>query len=131
MVLNGKETKFKFNGEFIKTYDENRNMRYILEVDVKYPKYLHDLHSDGQCLPEIMKISKCNKLVLNLYNKKLCCSHNSFKISIKSWISTKNVYRVMQFNQKSWFKKYIDLNTIWRNEAKNDFEKNQFASLRP
>ena len=99
-------------------------MRYILEVDVKYPKYLHDLHSDGQCLPEIMKISKCNKLVCNLQDKKLCCSHKNFKISIKSWISTKNVYRVMEVNQKSCLKKYIDLNTILRKVAKNDFEKN-------
>ena len=43
---------------------------YILEVDIKYPKDLHDLHSDLPFLPERMKISKCNKPVCSLFNKK-------------------------------------------------------------
>ena len=33
------------NEEFIKNYDESNDKGYILEVDVKYPKKLHDLHS--------------------------------------------------------------------------------------
>ena len=36
----------KINQEFIKNYDENNNKGYIFELDVKYPKKLHDLHSD-------------------------------------------------------------------------------------
>ena len=43
---------------------------YILEVDVKYRKKLHYLHSDLPVLPERMKINKCEKLVCNLRNKK-------------------------------------------------------------
>ena len=34
------------NEELIKNYNENVNIGYILEVDVKYPKRLHELHSD-------------------------------------------------------------------------------------
>ena len=56
--------------EFIKNYNENDNKGYILEVDVKYLKRLHELHSDFPFLPERMKIDKCNKLVCNLFNKK-------------------------------------------------------------
>ena len=78
-----------FDKKFIKNYDENSNKKYISEVDVKYPKDLQDLHSDMPFLPERMKINKCNKLVCNLYNKKLCCLHKDFKTSIKSWISFK------------------------------------------
>ena len=36
----------RINEEFIKNYDENNDKGYILEVDVKYTKKLHDLHSD-------------------------------------------------------------------------------------
>ena len=58
------------NEELIKDYDENNDQGYILEVDVKYPKKLHDLHSDLPFLPKRMKIDKCKKLVCNLPNKK-------------------------------------------------------------
>ena len=69
MVLNEKNVS-KFNGELIKNYDEDSNKGYILEVDVEYPKDLHNLHSDLPFLSERMKIKKCNKLVCNLYDKK-------------------------------------------------------------
>ena len=58
----------EINEEFIKNYNENDNKGYILEVDVKYLKRLHKLHSDLPFLPERMKIDKCNKLVCNLVN---------------------------------------------------------------
>ena len=58
------------NEEFIKNYNENNKKGYILEVDIKYPKKLHDLHSDLPFLLERMEINKCKKLVCNLYNKK-------------------------------------------------------------
>ena len=60
----------EINEDFIKNYNENDNKVYILEVDVKYPKRLHELHSDLPFLSERMKIDKCNKLVCNLFNKK-------------------------------------------------------------
>ena len=34
----------------------------------------------------------------------------------------KKVLRVIRFNQKTWLKPYIDMNTKLRTEAKNDFE---------
>ena len=78
------------NEEFIKNYNENDKKGYILEADVKYPKELHDLHSDLPFLPERMEINKCKKLVCNLYDKKeICCTHKFIKTSIKSWIKVK------------------------------------------
>ena len=41
-----KKNMSKFTKEFIKIYDEDSDKGYILEVDVKYPKKLHELHSD-------------------------------------------------------------------------------------
>ena len=60
----------KINEEFIKNYNENDNKGYILEVDVRSPKRLHELHSDLPFLSQRMKIDKCNKVVCNLLIKK-------------------------------------------------------------
>ena len=73
----------KFNEDFIKTYDEDSDKGPILEVDIEYPKNVHDLPE--RILPERMKINKCSKLVCNLYDKKkICCSYKIIKTSIKS-----------------------------------------------
>ena len=70
----------EINEEFIKNYNENDNKGYILEVDIKYLKRLHELHSGLPFLPERMEISKCKKLVCNLYSKKKYVVHiNSLK----------------------------------------------------
>ena len=45
------EDTSKINEEFIKNYNENSSKGHILEVDVKYPKRLHDLHWDLPFLP--------------------------------------------------------------------------------
>ena len=68
-----------------------------------------------------MKINECSKLICNLYDKKLCCSHKNFKTSIKSWISIKKVHKIIEFNQEAWLKPYIDMNTEVRKKAKDDF----------
>ena len=60
----------KFNKDSIKNYDKDSDKGYILEVDVKYPKRLHNFYFDLTFLPERMKINKWNKLVCNLYDKK-------------------------------------------------------------
>ena len=64
---NDKPVEHVINEEFIKNYNENDKKGYILEVDLKYPKKLRDLHSDLPFLPERMEINKCKKLVCNLY----------------------------------------------------------------
>ena len=41
-----RSSKHVINEDFIKNYDENNDKGYIFDVDVKYPKRLHELHSD-------------------------------------------------------------------------------------
>ena len=60
----------RIDEDFIKNYDENRDIGYFRKVDIEYPKELHDLHSDLPFLPERMKINKYSKLVCNLYDEK-------------------------------------------------------------
>ena len=49
--LKWKKNISKFNEDFVKSYDEDSDKGYILEVDVEYPKNLHDLNSDLPFLP--------------------------------------------------------------------------------
>ena len=60
----------KIDKDLSKNSDKDGDVGYFLEVDIEYPRELHDLHSDLPFLPEKMEISKCNQLVYNLYDKK-------------------------------------------------------------
>ena len=46
-----------------------KNHSCILEVDLEYPKELHDLHNDYPLAPELMEVNKIEKLIPNLNNK--------------------------------------------------------------
>ena len=120
----------RINEDFIKNYNENSNKGYILEVDVKYPKKLHDLHSDLPFLPKRMKIDKCKKLVCNLHDKKKYVVHiKSLKQALNHGLKLKRVHRIIEFNQQAWLKPYIDMNTELRKLAKDDFEKDLFKLM--
>ena len=120
----------KINEEFIKNYDENNDKGYILEVDVKYPKKLHNIHSDLPFLPKGMKIDKCKKLECNLRNKKKYVVHiNSLKQALNHGLKLKKIHRIIEFNQEAWLKPYIDMNTELRKLANNDFKKDFFKLM--
>ena len=120
----------KINEEFIKNYNKNDKKGYIFEVDVKYPKKLHELHSDLPFLPERMEINKCKKLVCNLYSKKKYVVHiNSLKQALNHGLKLKKIHRIIEFNQEAWLKPYIDMTTELRKLARNDIEKDLFKLM--
>ena len=120
----------KINEDFVKNYNENNDKGYILEVDVKYPKRLHELHSDLPFLSERMEVNKCKKLVYNLFNKKKYVVHiNALKQVLNHGLKLKKIHRVIKFNQKVWLKPYINVNTELIKAAKNDFEKDLFKLM--
>ena len=129
-IDNNEMGKQVINKDFIKNYNENNDKGYILEVDVKYPKRLHKLHSDLPFLSERMKVNKCKKLVCNLFNKKKYVVHtNALKQALNHGLKFKKIHRVIEFNQEAWLKPYIDMNTELRKAAKNDFEKDLFKLM--
>ena len=120
----------KINENFIKNYDENNDKGYNLEVDVKYSKRLHELHSYLPFLSERMEVNKCKKLVCNIFNKRKYVAHiNALKQALNHGLKLKKNHRVIEFNQKEWLKPYIDMNTELRKAAKNDFEKDLFKLI--
>ena len=126
-IEKGDISKFK---DFIKNYDENSDIGYIFEVDVKYPEKVRMLHRDLAFLTERMKINKCTKLKCTIQNKENYIIHiRALKQAINHGLKLKNVHKVIEFDQEAWLKSYIDMNTNLRKQAKNDFEKDFFKLM--
>ena len=59
---------------------KRKSKGYLLEVDVRYPRELHDSHNDLPFMCERMKINGVEKLIPKLYDKK------RYVIHIRAWI---------------------------------------------
>ena len=102
----------------------------ILEVDLEYPKSLHDLHNDYPLAPEQIVVNKVSKLIPNLGDKKKYILHyENLKQYLKSGLKLTHIHRGIKFKESPWLEKYISLNTKLRTEAKNEFEKDFFKLM--
>src|SRR5437870_3835934 len=128
----------------------NSKEGHILEVDLEYPKELHDLHNEYPYCPEhiavkpemlseycrvvgdknSVKCGKLTKLIPTLYKKEKYIIHErNLKQAVDAGLVLKKIHRVLEFEQKPWMKEYIDFNTEIRKLAMNDFEKNFFKLM--
>ena len=99
-----------FTGDFIKYYDEEGDVGYLLVVDFEYPKTLRMLHRDLPFLPEKRKINKCPKLLCNLNDKENYSIHIvALKQALNHGLKLIRVHSVISFRQEAWLKPYIDL----------------------
>ena len=86
----------KFKDIFIKSYDENSDKGYFLEVDIDYPKKLFDLHKDLPFLLERKKVNKVEKLICNIENKEKYVMHiKVLKQALNRGLVLKKVHRVI------------------------------------
>ena len=77
-----------------------------------------------------MKVNKCNKFACNLYDKNnYVINIRTLKQALNNELIFKKVYKVIQINQKTWAKSYINMNTKLRIEAKKYFEKDFFKLM--
>ena len=103
---------------------------YLLEVDVEYPKELHENHNELPFLTERMNMGRVEKLVPNLKDKKrYVVQIKALSQAFKHGLKLKKVHRVIEFQQSRWMKAYIMLNTRLRKDAKNEFEKDFFKLM--
>ena len=103
---------------------------YVLKVDVRYPRELHDSHNDLPFKCERMKISGVEKLIPNLFDKKKYVIHiRALDQALKHGFVLEKIHRAIEFKQSAWMKEYIDFNTKLRTAAKNDFEKDFYKLI--
>ena len=102
----------------------------ILEVDLEYPRGLHDLHNDYPLAPERLKIGGVEKLIPNLWDKKkYIVHHENLKLYLDLGLKVKKIHRGIKFREEPWMRSYIELNTSLRTKGKNDFEKDFFKLM--
>ncbi|XP_065640394.1 uncharacterized protein LOC136072925 [Hydra vulgaris] len=102
----------------------------ILEVDLKYPEHLHDVHNDYPLAPERLKIDKVNKLVPNLNHKKNYVIHyENLYLYERLGMKLTKVHRGINFKESAWLSKYINLNTDLSTKATNDSKKDFFKLM--
>ena len=107
-----------------------KNIPCILEVDLKYPRELHDLHNDYPLAPERIMMEKVEKLIPNLNDKhKYIVHHKNLKQYLQLGLEITKIHRGIKFKESPFMKTYIDLNTKLRTEAKNDFDKDFFKLM--
>ena len=143
---------YEWNGtitlrEVLATSDESDFGNFV-EVDITYPSSLHDSHNDLPLAPEKILIHKSwlspyaqsfnvklpsdvrQKLVETLLDKnRYVCHYRNFKFYVNQGLKAQKFHRVIQFRQNKWLGDYISKNTIMKNQATNDFEKNFYQIL--
>ena len=103
---------------------------YILEVDLEYPKKLHDIHNDYPLAPEKINIPKewlskyCLKIanahnittgtvkkLPNLMKKYYVIHYRNLQQCFELGMKFKKIHRTLKFKQSDCMKSYIDFNT--------------------
>jgi hypothetical protein len=113
-----------------KTLSEKDGVGCMLEVDLEYAHELHELHNDYPLAPESIKTDKVLKLIPNLNSKQHYVVHyENLKLYESLGLKITNVHRGLMFQESSWLKQYVDLNTSLRAAATNKFEEEFFKLM--
>ena len=129
---------------------ENAKKGWILEVDLEYPSELHKEHNSYPLAPEKkvvktekmsdyqnklikdlkLKLPNSKKLLLTLEDKNDYVVHyENLKFYLNQGMKLKRVKRALEFDQECWMEPYIRMNTEFRKEAKNNFEKDFYKLM--
>ena len=143
-------TEKQINKINLAQYNEDSNKGLLIEVNLEYPKELHDLHNDYPlaaervCVNNNMLSKYCkriaakynistglvHKLIPTLSNKeKYVLHYRNLQLYLDLGLKINKVHRVLEFNQSPWLKQYINFNTEKRTQAKNSFEKDFFKLM--
>ena len=143
-------TEKEINKKNLTTHQKDNKKGMILEVDLEYPKELHNTHNSYPLAPEHLTITEdmlspyckqikekyhmsageVKKLIPNLMGKtKYVLHYRNLQLYMDLGLKIKKIHRVLEFNQSPWLEQYISFNTNKRTVAKNDFEKDFFKLM--
>jgi hypothetical protein len=141
----------KIDSSWIEQQHEDQSQGYVLEVDLEYPKELHDNHRTYPVAPDHVEIDfemlspyskdclyelhqkmnpskyKAKKLIAMLSPREKYVTHyTNLKLYLQLGLKLKRVHRVVAFEQNNFLSEYINFCTSRRASAKTVFEKNLF-----
>ena len=118
-------TKSQINKTDLTLYKEDSKKGLILEVDLKYPEKLHNIHNDYPLGPEKVKVTKdmlsdycikiakkynistglVHKLIPTLNKKeKYVLHYRNLQLYTDLGLKITRVHRVLEFNQSPWLR---------------------------
>ena len=123
--------------EEIKVFDldsipDNSLIGYILEVDLEYPTFLHDLHNNYPLCPEkievsydvlskyckdvadryVIKVGVVKKLIPSLGDKvEYVVHYRNLKYYLSLGMKLVTIHRMLGFKQSNWLKVFTDFKT--------------------
>ena len=120
--------KLPYRGFKWMTEEELENWKEIpcaIEVDLEYPKEIHDAHNDLPLCPELKETeNKIKKLIPNLNDKeKYVIHYRTLLLCLNLGLKLKKIHRGIMFEESEWMKSYIEKNTRLRTLATNEFER--------
>ena len=87
----------------VNKYAAEKDHGYLLEVDVSYPKELHDLHNDIPFMCNKMKVNGVEKLIPNLYYKRKYITHiRALKQALEHGLILEKIHRCIKFKESPW-----------------------------
>lgn len=139
---------------YLKCFDNDGDVGHILEVSLKYPQHLHDLHNDYPLAPEQLKVTEemlseysmkqwklikgkdniklnsVKKLIPNFYDKKnYVVTAQSLKLYLSLGLKIEKVHKILSYRQEDILGSYITKNTEYRSKTKSSFEKDFFKLM--
>jgi hypothetical protein len=127
----------------VSSLQDDGDIGFIIEVDLKYPFELHDTHNDYPLAPKSFQIQSemlssyqkellkrlgieegsAIKLVPNLFNKEKYVVHfRNLKLYLSLGMKLTKIHQTVSFKRAPCLKGYIDFNTRMQKGAKNEFE---------
>ena len=136
---------YQITEDEIQCFELSSEVGYIVEVDLKVPKELHDYFNDYPPAPEPLEIRddmispisssirsnrgynkrfKSIKLTPNLFDKrKYICHIRNFQLYLNPGMELANIHRCLRFTQKAWIAPYINFNTKKRQDATSELKR--------